>query len=93
MVQSGSRRGPEISDFWDNRSDVLNETMTSTRETVVSAAFEQRARLIFCHDPAKTVESPSARDERAMMSDRVHVTGEVAGEGSSSYGHSDFVQS
>ncbi|PBK96436.1 hypothetical protein ARMGADRAFT_1010100 [Armillaria gallica] len=92
MVQSGSRRGPEISDFWDNRSDVLNETTTSTRETVVSAAFEQRARLILCHDPAKTVESPSARDERAMMSDRV-VTGEVAGEGSSSYGHSDLVQS
>ncbi|PBK80669.1 hypothetical protein ARMGADRAFT_1020797, partial [Armillaria gallica] len=70
IVQSGSRRGPEISDFWDNRSDVLNETTTSTRETV----------------------SPSARDERAMMSDRV-VTGEVAGEGSSSYSHSDLVQS
>ncbi|KAK0241175.1 hypothetical protein EDD85DRAFT_786921 [Armillaria nabsnona] len=53
-----SRRGPEISDFWDDGSDVLNETTTSTRETVVSAAFnEQRARFILCHDSAKTVES------------------------------------
>ncbi|PBK98358.1 hypothetical protein ARMGADRAFT_1008788 [Armillaria gallica] len=72
--------------------DVLNETTTSTRETVVSAAFEQCVRLILCHDPAKMVESPLVRDERVMMSDCV-VTGEVVGEGSSSYGHSDFVQS
>ncbi|PBK92362.1 hypothetical protein ARMGADRAFT_1031227 [Armillaria gallica] len=33
----------------------------------------------------KTAEMPSAMDKRAMISDRVPVTGEVAGEGSSSY--------
>ncbi|KAK0244504.1 hypothetical protein EDD85DRAFT_784905 [Armillaria nabsnona] len=86
---SRNRKG-ETRDQWDNCSDVMNETTTSTRETVVSAAFEQRATIL-CHDPAKKVERPSARDERAMISVCV-VTGEVAREGSSSYGHSDLVQ-